>query len=247
MTLPGTDRLFTALEHTWPPAVWHEAPPWRIAEGRGGGKRVSAARPMPGAILPESEITVAEAAMDDLGQTRLFQIRSEDEVLDTALAARGYDIIDPTVIFAAPADVLSAKPLPPVSAFLMPEPLAIMRDIWAAGGVGPARLAVMARAGAPQTMVLGRTADRAAGCAFAALHDGIAMIHAIDVLPGFRRKGTARNMITALAQWARDRGAAHVALAVTASNSGAHALYRSLGMSQYEGYHYRIAAGGGHR
>lgn len=239
MSLPSPERLFAAVEHTWPPAAWHGPAPWRVPEGRGGGKRVCAAR-LDSGNTDVPDIAQAEAALARLDQGLVFQVSPNQTVLDAALAERGYTVLDPMVMCVAPIDQLAIAP-PPVTTFVMPEPLAIMREIWAAGGIGPARLDVMNRAPGPSAMALGRTADKPAGTAFCALDGDLAMLHAIEVLPAFRRKGTARNLIHALSLWAREQGSRHMGLAVIAANSGARALYRSLGMTEYEGYHYRIA------
>ena len=65
-------------------------------------------------------------------------------------------------------------------------------------------------------------------------------IHAIAVRPALRRKGAGRQILAAAAQWAAEQGADRLALAVTQANSGAIALYTSLGMQPVGEYHYRI-------
>ena len=84
--------------------------------------------------------------MRDLGQDALFRIRAGDEALDADLAAQGYRIVDPTNIHAAPVGGLTVQTPPRVTTFAVWEPLEIMREIWAEGGIGPARIAVMERA-----------------------------------------------------------------------------------------------------
>ena len=65
-------------------------------------------------------------------------------------------------------------------------------------------------------------------------------VHAIAVRPALRRKGAGRQILAAAAQWAAEQGADRLALAVTQANSGAIALYTSLGMQPVGEYHYRI-------
>ena len=77
------------------------------------------------------------------GQPPLFRIRPGEEALDARLAARGYVVRDPTLILAAPAAAIAVPP--GEAAVFGSGPLACMAEIWAAGGIGPARLAVMAR------------------------------------------------------------------------------------------------------
>lgn len=239
MNLPDPAALFDALEATWPPAARRAEAGWIIRRGEGGGQRVSAAtRDAPG----QPDIAAAEAAMRALGQVPLFMIRPGDQALDRALAARGYAISDPSLLYAGPIDLLCRAPLPPVSAFCIWPPLAIQRDIWAAGGIGSARLAVMQRAAGPKTALLARARDRAAGAAFVALRRKIAMFHALEVVPARRREGVGHNMLRAAAFWAQENGARYLGLAVTAANGPANALYSRAGLRVVARYHYRTQA-----
>jgi ribosomal protein S18 acetylase RimI-like enzyme len=49
------------------------------------------------------------------------------------------------------------------------------------------------------------------------------------VAPGARGRGVARRLLEARAQWARERGAVRLELAVAEDNEAAKALYRGLG------------------
>ncbi len=237
MTLPDAPALLAALEATWPAAGVSEVAGVRLLDGAGGGKRVSAARAT-GPVTP-AVIDKAEAAMRARSDRPLFMIRPGDEALDAALDARGYAVVDPTVLMAAPVAALAAPPAP-ITLFPVWPPLQIMRDIWTENGIDAARQAVMERAPAPKTALIARVADRAAGVAFVGGNAGIAMLHAVEVLPGLRRKGAARNILTGAAWWAEGQGMEWLALAVTRANAGARVLYEGAGMSEVCGYHYRM-------
>jgi len=228
---PDAARLYEVCEGTWPPAHQHHVDGWTIREGAGGGKRVSAA-------TGSGDIAQAEAAMRGLGQTPLFMIRESDEVLDTALEARGYARIDEVVLYVAPVTLLTVTKIPPVTCFTIWEPLAIMAEIWAQGGVGPARLAVMNRA-KHKTAILSRWNEKPAGTAFAGIHDGVAMVHAVEVLPHQRKQGVAQWMMRAAAFWAQQEGATHLAVLCVTENIAANALYTKLGFEAVGTYHYR--------
>lgn len=233
---PPLPQLFEAIGATWPAAqVIHEGP-WCLRDGAGGGKRVSAATAR--RAVRAAEIAAAEVAMAALGQPALFMIRAEDEGLDGLLAARGYEILDPTNIWVAPVARLTDVPIPRVTAFTIWEPLAIMREIWAAGGLGPERIEVMARA-AVKTGILARWNERPAGAAFVAMHEQIAMVHAVEVLPAQRRQGVAGWIMRAAAFWARAQGAETLAVLCTQANEGANRLYSALGFEVAGHYHYR--------
>lgn len=233
----GALDLAAVMEATWPPARSFRHGPWQLRDGQGGGQRVSAASAA--AEWDAADLPEAEAGMAALGQKPLFVIHAGDDALDAALAARGYRINDPVVAYAAPVAQL-AGPVSGMAAFCHWPPLAITCDVWAEGGIGPARVAVMQRVQGPKTAILARTQDRPVGAAFVACHGDIAMLHALEVLPASRRQGSAHNMLRAAAAWAQDQGATTMSLVVTQANAPARALYERLGMVAVGGYHYRV-------
>ncbi|WP_300033469.1 GNAT family N-acetyltransferase [uncultured Roseobacter sp.] len=234
---PDAPTLFAAVDATWPAAAVRRAGPWLIREGRGGGKRVSAATAE--APVGEQDLALAEAQMLALGQQPLFMIRAGEETLDGLLAARGYAIVDPVSLLVMPVAGLTDAPVPPVTAFTIWEPLAIMREIWAAGGIGPARIDVMNRA-ETKTAVLLRWNEKPAGTGFVALSGDVAMVHAVEVLAHQRRQGVAAWIMRAAAFWAADQGARHIAVLCTQANGPANALYSALGFAPAGQYHYRM-------
>ncbi len=235
--LPTAAQLYDVVDGTWPAASFRREGPWLIREGQGGGQRVSAATAM-GAVT-EADIPQAETAMQALGQPRLFQIRQGDETLDAMLAARGYAIIDPVNIYVAPVESIATERPPRITTFTLWEPLAIQIDMWADGGIGPGRIAVMHRAKGPKTSLIGRLNDHPGGTGFVAIHDGVAMVHALEVLEHQRQQGMGRYFMREAAFWAQKQGATHLAVVCTQGNEGANALYSSLGMTLVGQYHYR--------
>ena len=231
------DTLFKVMEATWPPAATKRVGPWCIRDGQGGGKRVSATTADD--HWQDEDIPLAEAAMQDLGQPDLFLIRDRDVMLDQALQARGYRIVDPVVAYAAPCAHLATPAAPLMSAFAHWPPLAICDQLWLEGDIGPARRAVMNRATGIKTAILGRTNDRPSGVAFVSIHKGIAMLHALEVSKSARRQGSAHNILRAAAGWAQENGANTMSLVVTVANVPARALYTSLHMQVVGHYHYR--------
>ncbi|MCV2864114.1 GNAT family N-acetyltransferase [Albidovulum sediminicola] len=229
---------FLALtDATWPPAARHAAGAFTVREGRDGGQRVSSATATEG--WNDADIARAEDCHRQLGQRPLFLIRPGDEALDSALAARGYEVKDPVDVHEIAVADLAAE-TPALSTFTIWPPLEIQRDIWAEDQIGPARIAVMERAEGPRTSILGRINDRAAGTAFVALHGDCAMLHALVVVERERRQGLAAKMMQAAALWAQDQGATRLAILVTSANRPAGALYASLGMRIVGHYHYRV-------
>ncbi len=232
------NMLFDAAEKTWPPAATHDIGPWTLRDGKGGGKRVSAATA--NGPITAQDVELAEAHMLQAKQTPLFMVRDGEDQLDSVLEQAGYSIIDPVIVFEAPITDIATEAPPKISTFAIWEPLKIMEEIWAEGGIGPARIEVMKRAAAPKTAIFGRSKDRAAGAAFVSIFGKIAVCHALEVASEQRRQGTAINMMRQAALWAQDNGAETLAVLVTESNLPARALYASLNMKPVGNYHYRI-------
>ncbi|MQQ10359.1 GNAT family N-acetyltransferase [Epibacterium sp. SM1979] len=230
--------LYDLVEATWPTAALHQNGPVSLRDGQGGGSRVSAATVDDG--FEPADLTKAIHAMRAMGQTPLFMVRDGQEVLDQALEQMGFVVKDPVIFQIAPTRALARETVPPVTTFDIWPPLAIQTDIWAEGGINAPRLAVMARVKGNKTAILGRVDDQPAATAFVAIKDGVAMLHALEVRTAHRRKGLARWMMCHAAKWAEHHGATQLAILVTRANTGANALYRSLGMKPCGQYHYRV-------
>ena len=232
-------RLIAAIDATWPAAEIRDAAGWRLRRGNGGGQRVSAASPLTDA----PDIAAGEVAMARWGQAPLFRLTPEEASVDGALAAAGYRVHDPVVVYAAPVADLADDRDETARIIRVAASLALMDEIWEAGGIGAGRRAVMARVRGPRIRLMARLGDRPAGCAFVALDGAVAMLHAVEVLARHRRAGAGRMLLHGAANWARERGAETLALAVTEANAPARALYDRAGMCVAARYHYRVRDG----
>lgn len=228
-----------ALAPTWPARRSWRAGPFTLRDGAGGGKRVSAATLDTDALPDAAALARAEAEMRAIDQTPLFSLTPDQGDFDAMLAARGYARVDPTRLYQAPVRHLTQQGVPRVTVFEIWEPLAIMEDIWAAGGIGPARLDVMRRVTGPKTGLFGRIDAKPAGAGFVAAQGQTAMLHALEIAPAHRRKGLARWMVIAAAHWAAKQACETLALLVTEANAPANALYQGMGFAAAPGYHYR--------
>lgn len=230
-------KYYAVVEATWPTAAKRQLGPITLREGQGGGSRVSAASVEGSAT--EAEIETAEQAMRAMGQDCLFMIRDGQDDLDAQLGARGYLLKDPVNLWVCPIEKLMDVEIPRVTTFALWSPLEIQREIWIAGGIGMARQAIMERASGPKAALLGRYDDKPAGAGFVAVHDGVAMVHALEILPHQRRRGMGVWMMRQAAFWAAENGATEMAVLCTKENAGANGLYASLGMTNGGQYHYR--------
>lgn len=237
MSFPDVPKLYAVIDGTWPASAKQALGPWTIRLDSSGSSRVSAAtaeEPVTDADIPQ-----AEDAMRQAGQTPLFMIREGEDALDQDLAARGYIIKDPVNMYAAPVALIATDRPPPVTSFEVWPPLAAQAEIWAEGGIGPGRLAIMDRAREPKTTLLGRLNDQPAGTVYIGIAADCAMIHALEIGKAHRRQGLAAHLTRAAAFWAQDQGADYLTLVTTQANDSANALYSSLGMTLVGHYHYR--------
>ena len=197
---PTAPRLYGVNDASWPPVSMANTGPFTLRRGGGGGQRVSSAS-LWQEEFTEVDIDAAEQAMEGMSQPLLFMIRDNDQTLDAALESRGYFIKDPVTLFAGPATKLAEHDPKGLAVIDASEPMAVMAEIWEAGGIGASRLEVMGRATGAKACFLGRTDDQPAGVAYTACDKDIAMMHALEILPSLRRKGLALQMMGAMAAW----------------------------------------------
>jgi len=228
--------LLAAFEATWPAAQTVRCGGLRVGRGLGAGGRVGSA--YSAGPWTEADLKAAEAQHAAWGQRPVVRAWDDEASLIAALTARGYLHDNPTLVMSAAVEALTDRPLPPVKAFAIWPPLAIQRQIWSTGNIGPARQAVMERVSPPRAALLGRHRDRAAGAGFVALQGDVAMVHAVEILPSFRRQGLGSWMMRHAAFWARDQGATRIALAVSAANAPARTAYDGLGFVVAGSYGY---------
>ena len=237
--LPSAQQIYDLIDATWPAVSTASDDVWTIRNGKGGGSRVSATTANTTEIS-RADVQRAASEMKAMGQSPLFMVREGEDSLDKLLADEGYEIKDPVNLYASDIGQLTAERPAPLTGFSVWPPLACQREIWEVGGIGPARVDVMERAESTKTTLLGRLDDTPAGTVYVGVSENIAMIHALEILPEFRRLGLAAGLTKAVAFWAKSQGARFVTLVTTKDNAGANGLYSSLGMEIAGTYHYRI-------
>ena len=157
------------------------------------------------------------------------------ETLDRA----GYAARDETVILDGPLAPIADRPLPHGIAYAVWPPLALMEDLWSAGGIGAGRQAVMARVAGPKAGIIGRAGQQPGGVAFAAVYRTRVMVHALWVPEALRRQKVAYRMMVCAAKWAQDIGASRMTVLCLRHNLAAVSLYTSLGLGDVGHYVYR--------
>jgi len=166
-------------------------------------------------------------------------IRRFDDALDANLDELGYKIVDPVAVLIMPTDSLLkqlSKPGPLASTLETPDTYA--KAIWKSGGIDQPRLDVMSRVEGAKTYLNAQNMR----VAFAACHNRIAMVHAVEVSKEHRRKGVANALMHQAAIWAKQKGCTWVTVLTVRANAPACALYKHLGMKEAAAYHYRLLA-----
>lgn len=231
--------IFDVVEKTWPAEELIALGPLTLRRSSGGGKRVSAATA--NGPVTNDDVIIAEARMRDMGQMPLFALRPGDDALDDLLAAQGYEVVDRTNIYACPITKLTSMEVDVEQASLTGwSPLVIQLEFWRDGGIGPDRIAVMERADCTKTSLIGRHENSPGGTCYVGIHNGIAMMHALEIIDPARRAGMGRAMTIQAAQWGERHGATEFSCLCVEQNVAANGLYTKLGMEIVGQYHYRI-------
>ena len=166
--------------------------------------------------------------------------------IDDLLEARGYRVIDCTLVLRCDLEALAlAENEMPVH----DTPLEEWLDHYVAfsGSALDKREthAAMLRqiAGEPLFAVLRDATGTPAACGLAVREGNLAGMFDIVTDRLRRRQGYGRALMLGLLAWARDRGARDAYLQVVASNEPAIGLYRDLGFTEAYRYWYRIPPG----
>ena len=93
----------------------------------------------------------------------------------------------------------------------------------------------------PAGFAVAHIEGRRAGVGLAVCERGWSGVFCMAVDPAARRRGVARAVLRALAEWSRARGARGLYLQVECDNAAAQALYASMGFTRSHGYHFRVA------
>jgi GNAT superfamily N-acetyltransferase len=226
-----TPDLAAAAEATWPPRAVRHVGAFTLRDGGGGGQRVSAATAGDG-WTPAA----LDALLADDGPA-LFRVAAGQQTLDRALQDRGFVARDATLAYV----MAHGRPDPGDPDCAWP-PAPDVAALWALGGIGAERLAVMDRVTGPRAALVCRDRGRPVAVGFAAVHGDWVILHALFAAPAARRRGHGRAILNAAGAFGAAQGATRTGLLVTAANAGARALYARAGMAEAGGYHYRQRA-----
>ena len=162
--------------------------------------------------------------------------------LADALALRGYEAFDPTLVQVAPLDRPPEEVAcdgvdvvtPGIGAFA--DAVAALQD--STPEQRDAYHERMANTPQPTRYLAAQCEGRLAGVGTVMLEDGLAGIFSMATAPDMRRKGIASALLARLLAWAWEHGASHAYLQVEAQNQPALAVYGKFGFATAYTYHY---------
>ncbi|GAA3010268.1 GNAT family N-acetyltransferase [Streptosporangium longisporum] len=254
----GFDRL---VDQAWPAIHRVDADGWVLRASGGVTKRANSVLPLGGQDDLQAAVERAEGFYADRGLPSVFSIGGgATPGLDALLGARGYRVVDPTLIMTADlpeeagvsggngvsegAGAAAGKIGSSVGGVeLAGEPSRAWLDTWWSvdGRIGADGLETAARilTGVPATY-----ASLGPGAVGRGVRQGEWFgIYAMAVLPDERRRGHGTRVLSALLSHARGRrgqGTQRAYLVVVESNTAARALYERHGFTVTGRYHYRV-------
>ncbi len=230
-----------------PAAIVQEVDGWRLRYNYGVTRRANSvlAHSASSVIELDAKIAYVERFYARRNLPVRFQIcpASLPTDLDATLADRGYTVPTPTSVQIAPLVALRAvDPGPAYVSEQFDEP-------WLAAYVAgegetdlikiAARRTMLQHVGPPcgygTLMIDGQIAAVAQGV----VERGWLGIFTVETLPAFRRRGLARQVLSALGAWAAGQGAQNAYLQVLSTNDPAVRLYRQMGFTTLYQYWYR--------
>jgi GNAT superfamily N-acetyltransferase len=196
-------------------------------------------------VLP-NKIRYAERFYAGHGTATRFQVSpaASPASLDDALAQRGYRLECPMSLQSAPtARVLGRLPAEDARICIDDQPTAAWFETWHAvhgdgGDPGP-EWDILGRVERPSAYVSVVTGAGVIAVGRAVAETGWAGVFGMATLPAARGRGAAKAVLTALAGWADNHGAAHMYLQVECVNTAARRLYGHAGFTELCQYHYR--------
>lgn len=219
------------LDEAWPAPYTEDNAGWRFRYAGGVTKRANSVWPRTG----PGDIAAAEAFYSARGLPTVFQLGDglRDD-LDDRLAARGYTVVDPTLVMITSSD----GPRPDHGTVIENMPSAGWMDVWwSVDGRYPGQ------AGTARQIITGVPAG------YARLGDAVGRavpqgewlgIYCMAVAPSARRQGLARKVLDALLNWGHEQGIHQAYLTVTEHNTAARTLYDQAGFRTVSAYHYRV-------
>jgi GNAT superfamily N-acetyltransferase len=240
-------RMDALMNQGWQAADSTELDGWLVRRNAGVTLRANSVLPASAPFDVDRALEYVENLYVAYGIQPSFQISPavQPSDLDARLAARGYEVRNPTLVqCAAISDVLAQLRPPAIEVNISTRPSTSWIDCWwSVDGRGDDTRAaaeqILARGNALYATVPSGDGGPAKAIGRLALVDDTAGLYCLAVDERFRRQGLASAIIHGLLQAATTKW---VWLSVLEDNLAARTLYDRLGFRTVSRYHYRVKA-----
>lgn len=230
----------------WPPKQTRHLGGWLLRASGGLIRRTNSAQTLGFEGALEPAIDEAERWYEERGIEPCFQLTelARPPGLDSALAARGWAVLTPSLVMTAP---LPAAPAGGAAAVLLTHRpgQAVMNALcephWQ-DSQRRERMEILARIRRPHRFALASVAGEPAAAGLCVVEKEMAGIFAMRTQAPFRGHGLAGAVLEALLAWAEAAGARQAYLQVEEDNLPALSVYRRVGFATVYRYHYRVPA-----
>lgn len=235
------------LNASAPPAQWW-IDGWLVRAWPGKARRARCVNALAPGLLPLSErLAAAERVCAEQGVPLIFRITpfTQPASLEAELVARGFQVVDPTLVLVLPQlQGLLPGPIPadvqllPLDSETFAEAVGALRATPPAQRLGHAQRMLQSPVPHRALALRSRADGRVLACAQMALEPPWVGLYDVFTHPDARNRGFARLLCEHLLSQSLSLGATSAYLQVDAANDPALAVYRRLGFGPGYGYHY---------
>jgi GNAT superfamily N-acetyltransferase len=193
----------------------------------------------------EEKIAYCESQYRARKQNPIFRLLSftNPEVLDKKLAARGYEIIEPSLVMEMRLSERSLNILSAINHENLDDWLVAYHNLKSSREQPSAIHRMILAAIKSETLFASyKQNDEIVACGIGVLESGYLGIFDLVTTPTQRRRGHATAIIQGLLQWGINKGACFSYIQVVQANIPARNLYEKLGYEPIYEYWYRVGS-----
>ncbi|MDF5708840.1 MAG: GNAT family N-acetyltransferase [Nostoc sp. S4] len=193
----------------------------------------------------EEKIAYCQSKYQARKQNPIFRLLSftNPEVLDEKLAARGYQLIEPSLVMGMRLSERSLNIVPAINQENLNDWLVAYQNLKALGQQPSTIQRMILTAIKSETLFVSyKQHDEIVACGIGILESGYLGIFDLVTSPMQRRRGYATAIIQGLLQWGINKGAYFSYIQVVQANIPARNLYEKLGYEPIYKYWYRVGS-----